>query len=255
MNVSLLIELTKRDFTERFSGSILGVGWSIIWPLVSIFIYTVIFSKIMAARLPGNGGAFSYGIYLVAGLVPWTAFSNTVLRSATIYLDKKHIISKINISLIRLPLFIVLSESITFLITMGFFFIFLLIIGASFTKLLIYLPFIYIAQQIFAFALGFFIAMFTVFIRDLKEVTGIVLQLWFWFTPIVYISSILPEVVKKLLIYNPAYLFIHGYQNIFVYQKPPELSSLIALVILGHLILLIAFLFYRILEKDIRDFV
>lgn len=254
MNVSLILELTKRDFTERYTGSILGVGWSLIWPLVSILIYIVIFSKIMSARLPGNTGIYSYGIYLVAGLVPWTAFANTVLRSSTLYLDKKHVISKINISLIRLPVYVVLSESVTFLITMAIFFIFLTYTNTPFSKTLIFLPFLYIVQQIFAYALGFFIAMFTVFLRDLKEVTGIILQLWFWFTPIVYVGSILPDFAKKLLIYNPAYLFVQGYHNIFVYQKMPDINSLLILTVSGHLLLMAGFVIYRKLEKDIRDF-
>ncbi len=116
MKLRLLIEFTKRDFTERYSGSILGVGWSFISPLVNIMIYTLIFSKIMSARMPGVEGEYSYSIYLVSGLIPWLAFANTVSRSSTVYLDKKHIISKVNLSLFRLPMFIVISETITFII-------------------------------------------------------------------------------------------------------------------------------------------
>ena len=95
MNLSLLIELTKRDFTERYSGSVLGVFWTFLWPLVNIFVYIVIFSQVMGARLQGSSSTYSYGIYLVAGILPWTAFANTVSRSATVLVDKKHIISKI----------------------------------------------------------------------------------------------------------------------------------------------------------------
>ena len=71
MNLGLLIELTKRDFTERYSGSVLGVFWTFIWPLVKSLVYTVIFSQVIGARLQGSSSTmYSYGIYLIAGILP-----------------------------------------------------------------------------------------------------------------------------------------------------------------------------------------
>lgn len=255
MNISLLIELTKRDFTERYSGSVLGVFWTFIWPLVNIFVYTVIFSQVMGARLQGtSSNTYSYGIYLIAGILPWTAFANTVSRSATIFVDKKTIISKIKVSLPSLPLYIVMSESITFLITLSIYMVFLVITGTPLRKTLIFLPVIYLVQQIFAFSLGFLISIFHVFIRDLKEITGIVLQIWFWFTPIVYVYDILPVLAKQLVVFNPAFLFIKSYQNIFVLDQVPDFIHLIQLTILSHVVLLAGYIIFKKLERDIRDF-
>ncbi len=93
MNISLILELTKRDFIERYSGSSLGFIWSFIYPLITILIYMVIFGNLMGARLPGMVSIWGYGVYLIAGLVPWTAFANTVTRSSNVFLEKKHIIS------------------------------------------------------------------------------------------------------------------------------------------------------------------
>jgi len=254
MNINLLVELTKRDFTERYSGSVLGVVWGFISPLVNILIYTLIFSKIMSARLPGVEGGYSYSIYLVSGLIPWLAFSNTILRSSTVFLDKKHIISKINLSLFRLPLFIVISEAITFLITMSIFMVFLIITANKLSWVMLILPFIYLAQQLLAFSIGFMIAQLTVFIRDLKELTAIVMQIWFWFTPIVYVINIVPDSLSRLLIYNPVYYFTQVWQNVFVYQQIPDLKGVIIITAIAHALLILAFLMYRVLEKDIRDF-
>lgn len=252
--MSLLIELTKRDFTERYSGSVLGVFWTFIWPLVNIFVYTVIFSQVMGARLQGTSSTYSYGIYLIAGILPWTAFANTVSRSATIFADKKGIISKIKVSLPSLPLYIVMSESITFLITLFIYMVFLLMTGTPLRITLVFLPVIYLVQQIFAFSLGFLITIFHVFIRDLKEITGIVLQLWFWFTPIVYVYDILPAFAKNLVAFNPAFLFIKAYQDIFVLNQVPEFVNLMKLSIMAHLFLLAGYVIFKKLERDIRDF-
>jgi len=252
--LNLLIELTKRDFTERYSGSVLGVFWTFIWPLVNIFVYTVIFSQVMGARLQGASSTYSYGIYLIAGILPWTAFANTVSRSATIFADKKGIISKIKVSLPSLPLYIVMSESITFLITLLIYMVFLLMTGTPLRITLVFLPVIYLVQQIFAFSLGFLITIFHVFIRDLKEITGIVLQLWFWFTPIVYVYDILPAFAKNLVAFNPAFLFIKAYQDIFVLNQVPEFVNLMKLSIMAHLFLLAGYVIFKKLERDIRDF-
>lgn len=255
MNISLIWELTKRDFTDRYSGSVLGLFWSFIWPLVNIFIYTVIFARIMSAKLPGATGPFSYGIYLVAGLVPWIAFANTLTRAATVFVEKKSIITKLNVSLPRLPLYIVLSESITFVITFAIYFVFLVITGHGLSEYILFLPFVFVVQQIFAFGLGFLIATLNVFLRDLKEIIGIVVQVWFWFTPIVYVSSILPQTIKDVLKFNPAYLFVKSYQDILALKQLPNFIYLIVLAILGHVLLLLGYLLFKKLEKDVRDFI
>ncbi|MDY6908823.1 MAG: ABC transporter permease [Thermodesulfobacteriota bacterium] len=254
LNISLILELTKRDFVERFAGSSLGAAWAFIWPLVNLVIYIVIFSQIMGARLPGHSNVYSYGVYLTAGLIPWTAFAGTFSRSSQVFLEKRNLISKIRLSLPALLLFVSLAESVTFAITMGFFFIFLLATGFPLNPHLILLPFIYFLQQMLAFGLGLLFATFMVFIRDLKEVVGILLQLWFWMTPIVYVKDILPEPVKPLMIYNPAYAFIESYQRLFIFQDTPHLGSLVVLTVLAHLVTLGAYGLFRKLEKDIRDF-
>ena len=133
VNFGLIIELAKRDFIERYSGSALGFVWSFIYPLINILIYMVIFGSLMGARLPGMSSVWGYGVYLISGLVPWMAFANTVTRSSTVFLDKKNIISKINVDLPTLPLFILLSETITFCVTFVIFFLLLLITGFVFT--------------------------------------------------------------------------------------------------------------------------
>lgn len=254
INTSLIWDLTKRDFSERFAGSMLGAVWAFIWPLVNLFIYIVIFGQFMGGRLPGSSDIYAYSIYLSVGLIPWTSFSGSISRSTTVFLDKKDIISKINISLPSLLVFINLSETITFIITNCFLFVFMLIVGYDFSLRLLLFPFLYFLQQILAFALGLLSATLTVFIRDLKEVVGIILQLWFWFTPIVYVSDILPDFVKGILVFSPAFVITESYHRIFVFNDFPSVSSLLILTAIAHFFLFIAYALFRALEKDVRDF-
>jgi len=102
---------------------------------------------------------------------------------------------------------------------------------------------------------GLLMATFTVFIRDLKQIVGIILQFWFWFTPIVYVPQILPDLVKRMLVYNPAYIFVQSFQQLFVYQADPPYRQLLLLTVLVHGVLVLAYLVFRTLEKDVRDFI
>jgi lipopolysaccharide transport system permease protein len=249
----LLWELAKRDLWERYSGSSLGALWSLIYPLVTIFIYLIIFSNIMGARLPGSSNVYSYSIYLIAGVIPWTAFSSTVMRASTVYLDKRNIISKIPVDLNCFPLYIVMSESLIFAITAAIFFLFLVVSGYTFNPLFLLIPVLFGIQQIFAYALGSILGMLVLFLRDIKEAVNVAFQFWFWVTPIVYVQTILPEFAKPYLILNPAYWFIGGYQQIMSFQSPPSLLQTGLLIGLTCLLLFLKIRIMRMVERDIRD--
>jgi lipopolysaccharide transport system permease protein len=254
LNVQLLLEFVKRDFIERFAGSVLGRVWSFIWPLVNILIYTMIFSGIMGAKLSGGENRFGYSIYLISALLPWTAFSTTISRSSTVFIDKKHIISKINITLPTMPLYINLSETVTLFISITFFLIFLFIIGHGFSEYILLIPFIFMLQQLLAYAIGLMLAVLTVFLRDLKEVVGILLQIWFWFTPIVYVKEILPEWVKKIMVFNPVFILTDSFQNIFLRQSLPDIQLLSILTGVTFFLLFLSYYIYMKLESDVKDF-
>jgi lipopolysaccharide transport system permease protein len=214
----------------------------------------IIFGNLMGARLPGMTSMWGYGIYLIAGIVPWTAFANTVTRSSTVFLDKKNIITKIHLDLPTLPLFIVISETITFIVTFLIFLGILFVTGYSFSPYLAFIPVIYFIQQLFAYALGLFLAMFVVFLRDLREIVTIGFQIWFWFTPIVYVFEILPPLAQQILFWNPALAFISAYHDVFILGKMPSFLYLSIVLIMSSILIIVDYVIFKKLEKDIRDF-
>lgn len=138
---------------------------------------------------------------------------------------------------------------------MVFYVLFVLMAGVEINFVaLTMVPFIFMIQQIFAYALGFFFATINVFFRDLKELVGILVQIWFWMTPIVYMKTMMPEFVQKLLLLNPAALFIGAYQDIFFYTRLPDFSHLLVVTLMGHLLLALAYWMFKKLERDVRDF-
>lgn len=255
MNLSFLMELTRRDLTERYTGSILGRFWVFVMPLVNMTIYILIFSKIMGSRLPGSHSMSGYTVYLISGLVPWMAFSSTIQRSSSILSDRRHIITKVKLFLPAFPVHIALSESVTFVASMIVFMTAIPFMEPNFQwkPLLFLLPIIVIVQQLFAYSIGLFFSLFQIFYKDLREVAAIIIQGWFWFTPVVYPESIIPDFVQPILYINPAYYIIHLYHSLFVFPESFQpLFILVPLLLTLPLLALDLFLYKR-LEKGLRD--
>lgn len=252
---NFIFELVRQDLKESFAGSMLGTTWVFIWPLVQLFIYIIIFGKIMGGRLPGNSQVYAYGIYVACGLIPWTCFVNTLIRTSRAFLDKKNILSKIQVPLAEFPLFIPLAEAVPFVFSMGVLLAVAIGTGIKFEPFhLLLIPVVFYLQQVMAYGLGIFLATFSVFFRDITEIVSIGTQLWFWFTPIVYTASILPEFVAKILCFNPFFIVASSMHDIFIYNKMPDLYNLLFLGIGSHLFLFLSFYILRRLESDVRDF-
>ena len=116
---SLVKHLVIRDFKSRYMGSSLGSLWSVINPLVMIVIYTVIFTKIMGARLPGMTSGFAYSVYLCAGLLPWVSFADTVSRSTNIFMENSHLVQKVAFPKMVLLVYINIVGIINFIISLS----------------------------------------------------------------------------------------------------------------------------------------
>lgn len=253
MNLSLLLQFTRQDLVDRYAGSLLGGLWTFIQPLVNMLVFILVFSRIMSARLPEVVGAHGYSIYLISGLLGWIAFSSTLMRTTTVFLDQSHLIKKVRVSLWSFPLSIVISDTIIFLISLAFFLLFLALVKHPVTAYVIWLAFVFFIQQAFAYSLGLILASFSVFFRDIKESVSVLLQLWFWLTPIVYVSTIIPEHVRTILKLNPMYPIIDAYHSILLHGQRPALTGLFLIAGIVALLAALGGWLLRRLEKDIRD--
>lgn len=231
-----IVGSVKREFQAKYSNSLLGAAWTVINPLAMILVYTIVFSQVMRAKLPGADSQFAYSVYLCAGVLTWTFFSETVSRAQNVFLENANLLKKISFPRLCLPVIVVANASINFAIIFGLFTIFLLVSGsfpgmpylAMFPVLLI--------QVIFSAGLGITLGVLNVFFRDIGQLFGVVLQFWFWVTPVVYPINILPPAVRDLLRYNPMTNIISSYQNILVNGQWPDWSSLWPVTLIGILL-------------------
>jgi lipopolysaccharide transport system permease protein len=235
----------KREFQSRYRNSLLGAAWTILNPLSMIAVYTVIFSQVMQSRLPGIDNRFGYSIYLCAGVITWGLFSEITLRSQSVFLENANLIKKLNFPRICLPMVVVLSAGLNFAIIFGIFLLFLLGTG-NFPGLVIFgiIP-VLVILLFFSVGLGIVLGVLNVFFRDVGQFFNILLQFWFWFTPIVYPLSIIPERMRPLLTLNPMAAVVTACQAIFVNASLPAWRTLAPIAILAVFLCLWGMSLYR----------
>jgi lipopolysaccharide transport system permease protein len=223
----------KREFQGRYRNSLLGAVWTVLDPLAMIVIYTVIFSQVMKARLPGVDSTFAYSIYLCAGVLTWGFFAEIIGRGQSVFLSHANLIKKLSFPRICLPVIVVLNASLNFAIIFGLFTLFLALSGNfpgwSYVAMFPVLG----VQILFSISLAIIVGILNVFFRDVGQFCGIFLQFWFWLTPIVYSVNILPERVRPLMDFNPMMVFISMYQGILVNGVWPHWPDLIPVAVLS----------------------
>ena len=204
------------DLRYRYAGSVMGVFWNVLIPLLQILIFAVVFSQIMEIRLPRAGGTNAFAIYLCSGLLPWLAFSECVSRGTQSFLENAAYLKKLPIpeqifvaqNAVGATLSLGVSMSLLFMLTIG--------LKGEITWAWLVVPTVILLFQSFGFGLGLMLGSLNVFFRDIGQGLGIVLQMWMWLTPIVYVKEILPALFQRLLVFNPAFPFIDSLQGIIV---------------------------------------
>jgi lipopolysaccharide transport system permease protein len=235
----------KREFQSKYRNSLLGAAWTVINPLAMIFIYTVIFSQVMKARLPGVDSTFAYSIYLCAGVLTWGLFAEIVGRAQNMFLEHANLIKKLSFPRLCLPVTVVVNALLNFSIVFGLFIVFLAVSGNfpgwSFIALIPLL----IILVLFAIGLGISLGVLNVFFRDVGQFFGIFLQFWFWLTPIVYAANTLPEFVRSWLALNPMSSLMAGFQAVLVSGQWPQWQTLWPTSLLALLLCALGFRLFR----------
>ena len=254
----VLLHFLRQDLQHKYAGTWLGSIWSIVYPLVYISIFILVFAKIMGAKLALLGlesDEYGYSIYLICGMLPWSYFSVGVLRISTLYLDKAGLISKVQLPLNQLPLSIIGAELIVLLVSLFFFAAFILSIGFPITWVWLALIPVIIVQSIFIYAIGLILAVLVVFVRDVKEFVNVLMQIWFWLTPIVYVQTIIPDNFQWWYAVNPVAPILSMYRDIIIDAKIPDLWTLSAHFAVAIALTYLALRFLRGLERDLRDLI
>ncbi len=248
-----IVASVKRDFVSRYLGTSLGFFWAVAQPLTMILIYTLVLAEIMRPALPGHASRFAYSIYLCAGIILWQLFSDLLNRSVGIFVHNAALLKKANLPKLAFPIVVALSGLSNFGVIFALFLVFLIAISAfPVHAILAIIPLVVLVVG-FALGLGVLLGTINVFYRDVEQSTSMLLQFWFWLTPIVYPGRTLPPFATNVLAWNPMWPVVHSAQTIFLEDRMPAWSTLAYPALVTIAFLALGLLAFRRVGGEIAD--
>ena len=248
-----VLSSVRNELISRFARSKFGGLWIVINPLMQVAIYALILSNILAAKLPGIGNKYAYAIYLMSGLLAWTLFSEIVGRCLTLFIEQGNLMKKMQFPRITLPAIVVGSTLLNNVLLFVAMLVIFLLLGHHFTLAMLWLIPLTIILTGFALSIGLVLGVINVFMRDLGQAVPIILRVWFWFTPIIYPISIIPEDYHTWLDFNPVYHFTSAYQDIIVYGRAPATGGIVIICVSTLLLLALSLFLFRRSSEEMVD--
>ncbi len=211
-NLFLLKELVQRDFKGRYAGSLFGLFWSFAQPLWLLVLFSFVFATVMKISLAGERTG-SFAVFVFCGLLPWTALNEGLNRSATAVTDSSNLVKKLRFRSQILVLTVVLTALLHQAIAMSLFMVFLVATGELEWRGLPLLALAIPLQAALTVGLGLLLAAVHVFFRDTAQILALALSGWFYFTPIVYPLSLVPETIRPWVELNPLTALVGLYRQ------------------------------------------
>ena len=248
----LIYELTKRDFTQRYVGSFLGLFWAFLEPLAMMTIIWFVFSVGLRTR---SGGDVPFVVYLLTGMVAYNFVNDAISQSAGVIRSYAFLVQKANFRLSILPIVKINSALLLHLV---FVFIVLgIILASGILPSLYWLQTLYYLAAVLFFILGtsWLLSALGVFVKDIAPIVGILLRFAFWLTPIFWNIDMIPGRFQIFLKINPLFYIVQGYRESLIYKIPFWEHPLYALYFWGlsSLILIVGVIVFRRLRPHFAD--
>lgn len=216
----MLRNLVAKELRARYKGSVLGFLWTFFNPLLMLIVYSMVFSFVMRAQIE------NYAMFLFVALLPWNYLSASVLQGATSLVQNGALIKKIYFPREVLPLSIVLTNLVNYLLSLFILIPALLAFKIKLTAALLALPAVLLVQTMLVASLAFLVAVANVYFRDLEHIVGILMTVWFFLTPVLYPVDLIPPEARPFFNLNPATPLMEAYRAIFFYGHWPDWVAL-----------------------------
>jgi ABC-type polysaccharide/polyol phosphate export permease len=248
---SLLFQLVRRDFEQRFVGSAVGWIWGLIHPLVLLLSWTFVFQFCLKMQPPA--GFRSYALFIFAGMLPWLLFQETLQRSASSLLEQSNLITKTVFPAEIVPVSVFLSTAVSHLLA-----VILLVAAVGIWQgqanvFLVFLPFYIFVVGLLAVGLGWIAASLHVFLRDTAQVVSVGLTFWLYMTPIFIPEDRFPAWARFVLVANPLYYLVRSYRTVLLTQEAPDPRDLAIAAAYGAAAFVAGGLFFRHMKRGFAD--
>lgn len=252
-NHRLIRSMARRDILARYRGSFGDVFWTVLNPLLLMATYFFVFGVVLRARFGADRSSTAFALYFLAGMLPWLAFSEPAGRAPHVVLEHRNFVKKLIFPLETLPVNQVVAGLVTEMFAAAVFLVALLVIRGSVPMTVIWLPLLLVPQVLFTLGVCWFLAGLGVFVRDLGQIMGFLLTLWFFITPICYPESSLPGNALFILRKNPMYVLVRGYRAILLESHSPELLPVVKLWIVAAAVFFLGHAWFYKLRKSFAD--
>jgi lipopolysaccharide transport system permease protein len=256
-NRGLIRVMVRRDILGRYRGSFGGAFWTVINPLLLMLTYFFVFGVVLGSRFENDSSKSGFALYFLAGMLPWLAFSEAAGRSPGVMMEHRNFVQKLVFAVETLPVNLVVGGLVTEFFAVLLYCGFLLVVKHTVPWTVLWLPALLIPQLLFTAGVSWFLAALGVFARDLGQIMGFVLTLWFFITPICYPESQLhghlPPWAVAMLAKNPIFVLVHNYRAIFLQSQAPAWGAVWKLWVVGSVVFLLGHACFYKLRKSFAD--
>ena len=245
--------LTLRDLRQRIRGTLLGPLWLVIEPLFLLAVYTFVFGVLLQVRFGTGSDTFSFALYLMAGLFPYTAFQGAVQRSTGILTGNRDLIQRSVFPPELLPALPTAVSLVTEAIALVIVVIAVALIKGGVSSTLWLLPGLMLLRVLLTLGVSWLVAVLAVFIRDLAQLVGMLLTLMFFATPIVYPRELIPQEWRWVQTLNPFCHLVEAYRDVIIESAWPE-PGVAGLALLSLLLAWVGFRVFLRLVGRAKDF-
>lgn len=239
----------KKEIRGKYKGSFLGVLWSFVNPLLMTLVYAIVFPYLMR-----GAGYEHYTTFLIIGILPWNWFTTCISQGTYSIIGNGGIIKKVYFPREIIPISVVTSGLVNFLITCIIMAIFIIVSGIGFTKYVLFLPLIILAQYLFTLGILFITSSINVYIRDFEYIINFIIQMLFYGTPILYSMDIFKgSKIYNIIQLNPLGTIINCYRDILYWGNMPHIKSLLIVIGCSLLMCLIGLAVFKKLSKGFAE--
>jgi ABC-type polysaccharide/polyol phosphate export permease len=250
---TLIFQLVKRDFQQRYVGSAAGWLWGLIHPLILLAVYTYIFNICMKTTPSPGAGTQSYALFLFAGMLPWLLFSETVTRSSSSIVEQANLVTKTMFPSEILPVSIFLSSLVSHLLTVVLFVAIAGILEGHRNPTILLLPVFLLLVGMLAVGIGWIAASLQVYLRDTAQVVVVVMTLWLWLTPIMIPEEKIPPRLHFILAMNPLVYIVRAYRSMLLGSAAPLLRDMGVAAAFAIVTFVLGGLFFRHMKRGFAD--
>jgi lipopolysaccharide transport system permease protein len=245
----LLYILIWRDIKVRYKQTAIGAAWAVIQPFFAMVVFSLIFGRL--AKIPSEG--LPYPIFAYSALLPWQFFAKALTEASTSLVVNERVITKVYFPRLLVPTAVVLAGlldfGIAFLILLGM----MVFYGITPSWFILFIPLFLLLAIITALGVSFWLSALDVEYRDVRYTLPFLTQLWFFATPVVYPSTIVPPSWRALYGLNPMVGVIEGFRWALLGSAPPDPRMLLVSSLLASLLFMSGLIYFRRMERTLAD--